>query len=66
MRLLVDLKKELNLSYLFISHDLNVVYQICDRAIVMKKGEIVEQGDVDALFDHPQHPYTKQLLEAAE
>ena len=66
INLLADLKEQSNLTYLFISHDLNVVYQICDRAIVMKKGEIVEQGDVDTLFDHPQHPYTKQLLEAAE
>ena len=66
LRLLVDLKKEYDLSYLFISHDLNVVYQICSRVLVMKEGAIVEQNTVDELFDHPQHPYTRQLLEAAE
>ena len=66
LRLLVDLKKEYDLSYLFISHDLNVVYQICSRVLVMKDGAIVEQNTVDELFDHPQHPYTRQLLEAAE
>ena len=66
LRLLVDLKKEYDLSYLFISHDLNVVYQICSRVIVMKKGRIVEENTVDELFAHPQHPYTRQLLEAAE
>lgn len=66
LQLMMALKKEFNLSYLFISHDLNVVYQICDRAIVMKRGEVVEANAVDELFDHPKHPYTKQLLEAAE
>lgn len=66
LQLLVDLKKQYDLSYLFISHDLNVVYQICNRVLVMKKGEIVEQNTVDELFAHPQHPYTKQLLAAAE
>ena len=66
LRLLADLRKEYDLSYLFISHDLNVVYQICDRVIVMKKGEIVEQNTVDALFENPQHEYTKKLLLAAE
>ena len=66
LQLLADLRQEYDLSYLFISHDLNVVYQLCDRVIVMKKGEIVEEADVDDLFDHPQHPYTKQLLKAAE
>ena len=66
LQLLVDLKKQYDLSYLFISHDLNVVYQICNRVLVMKDGVIVEQNTVDELFDHPQHPYTRQLLKAAE
>ena len=66
LQLLVDLKKQYDLSYLFISHDLNVVYQICNRVLVMQHGVIVEQNTVDELFSNPQHPYTKQLLAAAE
>ena len=64
--LLMKLRREVGLSYLFISHDLNVVYQCCDRVIVMQKGEIVEENTVDGIFDNPVHPYTKQLLKAAE
>ena len=66
LQLIAQLRRELGVSYLFISHDLNVVYQICDRCLVMKDGCIVEQGPVEEVYDHPQADYTKQLLKAAE
>ena len=66
LHLIARLRQEFGISYLFISHDLNVVYEICDCCLVMKDGRIVEQGTVDEVYDHPQADYTKQLLKAAE
>lgn len=63
--LLADLSDRFGLTYLFISHDLSVVRSITDRVLVMKAGQIVEEGQTEAVFDNPQHAYTKSLIEAA-
>ena len=64
LNLLKKFQKEMNLTYLFISHDLGVVRHISDRVIVMYLGKIVEVGDKKSIFENPQHPYTKALLSA--
>ncbi|MDR2998292.1 MAG: ATP-binding cassette domain-containing protein, partial [Microbacterium sp.] len=64
INLLDELKVKLGLSYLFVAHDLSVVRHIADRVAVMYLGEFVEHGDVDDVFDNPQHPYTQALLSA--
>ena len=64
LNLLADLKQEFNLTYLFISHDLNVVQYMSDRVMVMYLGQVVEIGPVSALYHEPAHPYTGALLSA--
>nr|WP_290220190.1 ABC transporter ATP-binding protein [Corynebacterium atrinae] len=64
INLLEDLKRKLGLSYLFVAHDLSVVRHLSDRVAVMYKGEFVEEGPVDSIFDNPQHDYTQKLLSA--
>jgi peptide/nickel transport system ATP-binding protein len=61
--LLGELRRELGLSLLLITHDLSVLAQTCDRVAVMYAGEIVEQGPVPAVYSRPEHPYTRRLLE---
>ncbi len=64
LNLLRDLQQDMNLTYLFVAHDLNVVRYFCDETLVMYHGNVVEAGPVDRLFDHPEHDYTKLLLSA--
>jgi len=64
LNLLNDLKRDFGLTYLFISHDLSVIYQMCDRILVMQKGQIEELGNAHDVFFHPKSAYTQRLLEA--
>lgn len=64
INLLVELKETMNLSYLFISHDLSVIRYIADHVVVLYKGKIVESASTEELFDHPQNEYTRTLLAA--
>ncbi|WP_145145569.1 ABC transporter ATP-binding protein [Roseomonas gilardii] len=64
LNLLQDLKLRLGMSYLFVSHDLNVVRLLCDRVIVMRQGRIVEEGPVEQVLENPQAAYTRELLSA--
>src|SRR5215472_177223 len=64
LNLLAELKERFNLTYLFISHDLNVVEYVSDRVLVMYLGRIVEAGEAEEIFRQPRHPYTRALLRA--
>jgi len=64
LQLLQDLQNETGMAIVFITHDLGVIAQLCDRVVVMYAGRIVEQAGVSELFDKPSHPYTRGLLEA--
>jgi len=65
IKLLLKLQREFGISILFISHDLRVVYQMCDRVMIMQEGVILEQGAVETVYQNPQSDYTKLLLDAA-
>mgnify|MGYP001075366866 FL=1 len=64
LELLKKLNRESGISMLFISHNLNVVRKLCTRTAVMQRGVLVEEGDTDQVFYHPQHPYTQKLIDA--
>ncbi|NCR39958.1 MAG: ABC transporter ATP-binding protein [Microcystis aeruginosa W13-11] len=65
LELMLELQKLFNLTYLFITHDLWLARFLCDRIAVMTAGKIVEMGDTEQIFSHPQHPYTQKLIAAA-
>lgn len=65
IKLLLKLQRELGISILFISHDLRVVYQMCNRVMIMQNGVILEQGAVEEIYQNPKSDYTRLLLEAA-
>ena len=64
LTLLKELQREMGMALLLITHDLGIVRKLSDRVYVMQKGVVVEEGPVDRVFDHPQHAYTRQLIEA--
>lgn len=64
MNLLKNIQKKLGFSYLIISHDLEILRWICDDILIMNAGEIIERGRPEDIFDHPNHPFTKELVEA--
>ena len=64
LNLLIRLKKELSISYIFITHDLNVIKYMCDRVAVLYYGQILEQGNTEEIFEHPRHPYSSDLVAA--
>ena len=65
LELLDELREEMGLSYLFISHDLAVVARLADRVMVMRRGRVVEEGPAEAVFEDPRHPYTRALIAAS-
>ena len=66
LELLYRLKEERGMSYLFISHDMNVIRRVCDRVMVLYHGELVEEGRTAEVFEQPKHPYTKKLLQSRQ
>lgn len=66
MELMQRLQREMNLACLFISHDINVVYKMCDRIMIMKDGKIIETGETEEIFAHPREEYTRLLLQENE
>ncbi len=62
INLLIDLKEKYNLTYLFISHDLNVVKYLCENVVIMNKGKIEETGKIEDVFNNPKTDYTKTLI----
>ena len=64
LNLMEKLKKEMNLTYVFVSHDMSVLEHICDRVMIMYLGKVMEVGTKDEIFNNPKHPYTQALLSA--